>query len=82
MRHIKLSEWYRFHAKIFPFEGFRKIWGNNSEILKNTNILLFTIDSNIENEILLGFGIAGMGLMSVGFWFYHNKKGIDDGNSN
>ncbi len=47
-----------------------------------TMILLFTIDSNIENEILLGIGIVGMGLMFVGFWFYHDKKGIDDGNSN
>jgi uncharacterized membrane protein len=46
-----------------------------------TVILLFTIDSNINNEIILGIGIVGMGLIFVAFWFYHNNKGIDDGNS-
>jgi hypothetical protein len=45
-------------------------------------ILLFTIDSNIENEILLGIGIVGMGLIFVGFWFYHNNNGIESENSN
>lgn len=39
-----------------------------------TMILLFTIDSNIRNETLLGIGIVGMGLIFIGFWFYHNNK--------
>ncbi len=47
-----------------------------------TMILLFTTDSAIENEILLGIGIVGMGLIFVGFWFYHNNKGIESENSN
>jgi len=47
-----------------------------------TMILLFTLDSNISNEILLGIGIVGMGLTFVGFWLYHNNKDIDDGNTN
>jgi peptidoglycan/LPS O-acetylase OafA/YrhL len=45
-------------------------------------ILLFTIDSNINNEIILGIGIAGMGLIFIGSWLYYNNKGIDDGNPN
>ncbi|RKY92384.1 MAG: hypothetical protein DRQ01_06375, partial [Ignavibacteriae bacterium] len=47
-----------------------------------TMIMLFTLDSNISNEILLGIGIVGMGLTFVGFWLYHNNKDIDDGNTN
>lgn len=47
-----------------------------------TMILLFTVDSNLSNEIILGIGIFGMGLLFIGFWFYHNNKGIDDGNQN
>jgi len=45
-------------------------------------ILLFTSDSNISNEIVLGIGIVGMSLIFVGFWTYYNNKGIDGGNSN
>lgn len=47
-----------------------------------TMILLFTMDSNIDNEILLGIGIVGMGLIFIGFWLYHNNKGIESENPN
>ena len=47
-----------------------------------TMILLFTMDSNIGNEILLGIGIVGMGLIFIGFWLYHNNKGIESENPN
>jgi uncharacterized membrane protein YuzA (DUF378 family) len=47
-----------------------------------TMILLFTMDSSFSNEIILGIGIFGMGVLFVGFWVYHNNKGINDGNQN
>ena len=47
-----------------------------------TVILLFTIDSNLDNETLLGIGIVGMGLIFVGFWIFHSNKGIYSENSN
>lgn len=47
-----------------------------------TMILLFTMDSDLSNEIILGTGIFGMGLLFIGFWLYHNKRGIYDGNQN
>jgi hypothetical protein len=46
-----------------------------------TMILLFTLDSALSNEIIIGIGIFGMGLLFVGFWVYHNRKGINDENS-
>jgi archaellum biogenesis protein FlaJ (TadC family) len=45
-------------------------------------ILLFTSDSNIDIEIVLGIGIVGMALIFIGFWVYYNNKGIDSENSN
>ena len=47
-----------------------------------TMILLFTMDSDISNEILLGLGIAGMGLEFIGFWIYHNNKGLGSEDAN
>jgi len=47
-----------------------------------TLILLSTLDSNLDKEIILGIGIIGMGLLFAGFWIYQNNKGIDSGNSN
>ena len=47
-----------------------------------TLILLATLDSKISNEVIIGIGIAGMGILFSGFWIYLNNKGIDIGNSN
>ena len=47
-----------------------------------TMILLFTSDSEVSREIPIGLGIMGMGLLFVGFWAYHNKKGIDNADAN
>lgn len=46
-----------------------------------TLILLATLDNEMSNEILLGIGIAAMALIFVGFYFYHNTKGVDSANA-
>ena len=40
---------------------------------------VFTVDSNINAEILLGIGMIGMVLSYAGFWLYFNKTGVDHG---
>jgi hypothetical protein len=47
-----------------------------------TMIIVFTVDSKIRSEILLGIGVVGMSLIYIGIWLYHNKKGLEDENSN
>jgi len=41
-----------------------------------TMIMLFTMDTNLSNESIIGIGIMGMGLMFIGFWFYYNNQGV------
>ncbi|MDH3711261.1 MAG: hypothetical protein OER04_15305 [Cyclobacteriaceae bacterium] len=45
-----------------------------------TMILLFTIDSGLSVEVLLGLGLVGMGILYIGFWFYHNYQGVPNEN--
>ena len=47
-----------------------------------TMIIVFTIDSKIRSEILLAIGLVVMSLIYIGIWLYHNKKGLEDENSN
>lgn len=46
-----------------------------------TGIAVFTVDSNLRNEIPIGIGIALMGLLFIGFWIYYAKTGIANENS-
>lgn len=46
-----------------------------------TMLFIFTIDSSVSRENLLGFGIIGMGIVYIASWAYQNYKGIDDGNA-
>ena len=47
-----------------------------------TMIIVFTVDTKIRSEILLGIGLVGMSLIYIGMWLYHNNKGLEDENSN
>jgi hypothetical protein len=47
-----------------------------------TMIIVFTVDSKIRSEILLGIGLVGISLVYIGIWLYHNNKGLEDENSN
>ena len=45
-----------------------------------TMILIFTYDSNLHTEIVLGIGLAGMFLIYVVFWLLQKSKGVIDEN--
>jgi uncharacterized membrane protein len=47
-----------------------------------TFILIFTIDSHISREFIIGIGLVGMSFLYLGFWFYYNHKGVGDENPN
>ncbi len=46
-----------------------------------TLILLFTIDTNISHETIIGIGIAAMSLAFIGYWAYYNNQGISNDHS-
>ncbi len=39
-------------------------------------IMRLTSNSTMDREIPLGFGIISMGLIFLGFWLYHSKRGV------
>ena len=43
-------------------------------------VLLFSGQAGISGETMIGIGIAGMGLLFLGFWGYFSQKGIADEN--
>jgi hypothetical protein len=69
----ELSERIKNKAAANAFTGSFYLW---------TMILMFTIDSNIDREVLFGIGIAGMGLLFLGFWFYQSRIGIENEDPN
>jgi len=69
----ELSQRIKEKAAAYSFGASFYLW---------TLILLSTLDSDINNEVLIGIGILGMGLIFTGFWIFMNSKGIDSGNSN
>ncbi len=44
-------------------------------------LLMFTIDSNLRHETVLGIGLVGMCLIFLGLWFYYNNQGVDSENT-
>ena len=46
-----------------------------------TMIMMFTMDTHISHETILGIGIMGMGLIFLGLWYYYNKEGIANENT-
>ena len=47
-----------------------------------TVIIVFTVDSKITSELLVGIGLVGISLIYIGIWLYHNNKGLEDENTN
>jgi uncharacterized membrane protein YiaA len=45
-----------------------------------TMIFVFTYDSNLHTEIVLGIGLAGMFIIYVVFWLLQKSKGVIDEN--
>lgn len=67
----ELSKRIREKAASHSFAGSFYLW---------TLIMMFTIDSTIRGEVILGIGIAGMGFMYLGLWLYYNNKGVESAN--
>lgn len=43
-----------------------------------TFILLFMHDTSFGIHVPVGFGLIGMAVLFVGFWFYYTKLGVGD----